>query len=56
MPDTQCDPDNLLQFKRQAKSEKAGHKPHSIIGDDPEDLIVTGALIVALISMHLSRA
>jgi len=49
MPDTKGDPDNLLHFKRGIKSEKSARKPQTNIGADPEDLIVPGAVIVALI-------
>ena|ERR1700722_14866006 len=49
MPDTRGDPDNLLHFKRGVKSEKSGRKHQTNVGTDPEDLIVPGAIIVALI-------
>ena len=50
MPDTRGDPDNLLPFKRGVKSEKSGRKHETNVGADLGDLIVPGAIIVALIS------
>ena len=49
MPDARGDPDNLLPFKRTAKSEKSGRKQQTNVGAHSEDLIVPGAIIVALL-------
>jgi hypothetical protein len=49
MPDNENDHDNLLHFRLRTKSEKNGRKHQTDLRVDPEDVIASGAVIVALI-------
>lgn len=49
MPDNENDHDNLLHFRLRPKSEKNGRKHQTDLRVDPEDVIASGAVIVALI-------
>lgn len=49
MPDNEDDHDNLLHFRLRTKSAKNGRKHQTDLRVNPEDVIASGAVIVALI-------
>jgi hypothetical protein len=49
MPDNEDDDDNLVHFRLRTKSEKNGRTRQTDLRVDPEDVIASGSVIIALI-------
>jgi hypothetical protein len=48
MPDNEGDDDNLVHFRLRTRSEKNGRKRQTDLRVDPEDVIASGAVVIAL--------
>jgi hypothetical protein len=48
MPDNEGDDDNLVHFRLRTKSEKNSRKRQTDPRVDPEDVIASGAVVIAL--------